>query len=263
MTEPLRHDPPADRTRADPLRDQPVPDWPLSDLLRAAEAHWNDATRLGLLLRDLAVRPEPAARDLHARVARRLRELPPEPRARVVRRDPAATRRPAPLPLEPPTPEMATILRLLELERASNAAAREEAASLRRHLAQMRAASEDGDGTLRRQLDAAREEARTARAETLRIAERLAFVSSAPGRSRPDPAARPTPVSGHQSGPDPAYAELGLSPDLPDDLIPVFERALLRHHHPDRAAPEGRGAATQRFQLVTMAFQRIRKLRGL
>jgi hypothetical protein len=63
--------------------------------------------------------------------------------------------------------------------------------------------------------------------------------------------------------PDAAYAELGLSPDLPDDLVPVYERALLRHHHPDRVEPSSREAATRRFQSVTIAFQRIRRLRGL
>lgn len=249
----------------DTLRDHPSPDWPLPDLRRAAEAHWDDAARLRLLLRDLATRAEPGARDLHARVAGRLLELPADqpPRARVVRRDPATARRPAPPPPEPPTPEMTAILRLLELERASNASARQEAAQLRRHLQDLRAARPD-DGLLRRQLEAARAEAKAAREEALRLSERLAFATSGPGRPRPEPApARPEPGPSRRPSADPAYAELGLSPDLPDDLVPVFERALLRHHHPDRAAPESREAATIRFQSVTLAFQRIRKLRGL
>jgi hypothetical protein len=264
MTEPLYHDSSDSRGLAEAQPDQALPDWPLLDLLRAAEAHWGDAARLGLLLGDLAARPEPEARELYGRLARRLRELPLEPRARVVRHDPAAIRRTVPPPIEPPTPEMAAILRLLELERTSNAIARQEAASLRRHLAQMRAVRGDEENSaLRRQLYAAREDARAARAEALRLAERLAFATSAPGHARQDAARQPPSTPERAPSPDPAYAELGLSPDLPDDLVSVYERALLRHHHPDRAAPEEREIATKTFQKVTIAFQRIRTLRGL
>jgi hypothetical protein len=243
-----------------PLREPLSPLWPLPELEGAARAHWDDAGRLGLLLRDLALRPEPEARALHARVAQRLRELPADPpaRPRVVRRDPGALRAPPPPP-SAPTPEMAAVLRLLELERASGATARQEAAALRGQLAQARALRGDteAEARLQRELAAAREEARAAREEARHLAQRLAFASTsprAPARPAPPPRAPAT---------DPAYAELGLAPDLPDDLLQVFERALLRHHHPDRAAPEAREAATARFQSVTLAFQRIRRLRGL
>ncbi len=233
-----------------PLRDA-SPDWPLPDLERAALAHWDDPGRLGLLLRDLARRSEPEARDLQARVARRLRELP-APRPRVVRRNPDALRAAPPPPPQPPTPEMAAVLRLLELERASGACARQEAAELRHQLAQARAlrGGAEADDRLRRELDAARAEAQAAREEASRLAQRLAFAGS------PGPRPAPAPC-------DPAYAELGLAPDLPDDLIVVFEKALLRHHHPDRAPPHAREDATRRFQSVCVAFARIRKLRGL
>jgi hypothetical protein len=232
-----------------PLRDA-FPDWPLPDLERAARAHWDDPGRLRLLLRDLVARPEPAARALQARVEDRLHELPPMAQPRVVRRDPAALRA-APPPPQAPTPEMAAILRLLELERASGETARQEAAELRRNLALARDLRTDRDSRLREELQAAREEARAAREEARRLAQRLAT------------AARPAPAPPARPACDPAYAELGLAPDLPDDLIVVFERALLRHHHPDRAPPDAREAATRRFQSVCVAFQRIRKLRNL
>lgn len=248
-----------DHASQDPRR----PDWPLADLKDAAEAHWDDAARLRLLLRDLEGRADPGARDLSARVAARLRDVAP----RVIRRDPAAFTRvkAAPLPKEP-TPEMAALLRQLQFERASGEQARQEAATLRQRLSESRAPSPDE--TLKRDLEAARAEARAAREEAKKLAERLAFVRTPAGRARPedtpprsDPT-RPEP-SRARPAPDPIYAELGLSPDMPDELIPVLERALLRHHHPDRAAPEAREAATARFQSVTIAFQRIRKLRGL
>lgn len=242
------------------------PDWPLPDLEAAARAHWDDAPRLRLLLLDLGDRPEAGA--LRDRVAARLRDLPPRPVTspvpRTIRRDPAALgRRGPPPPPADPTPEMAALLRLLELERAQGRAAREEAAELRRHLEALRARRQEDDA-LRRERDALREEARSAREEAARLAHRLAFASASPRRppDSPGPAPRAAPVS-RAPQPDPAYAELGLSPDLPDDLLAVFERALLRHHHPDRAPPEARDAATARFQSVTKAFQRLRKLRGL
>lgn len=225
--------------------DASSPDWPIPDLVAAAEAHWDDAGRLALLERDLARRVEPEARALLARVAARLRELP---RARVIRRDPSALRRPAP-PAQP-TPEMAAVLRLLALERASGESARREAALLRQRLEASRAPEAEAAAALRAELQSAREEARAAREEAARLALRLATPA-------PRATARPAPP------PDPAYAELGLAPDLPDDLVPVLERALLRHHHPDRAPPEGRDAATRRFQSVARAFETIRRLRGL
>ena len=248
-----------DQTTQDPRR----PDWPLPDLRDAAEAHWDDAPRLRLLLRDLEHRTDRGARELLGRVTARLRDFAPEPaRPRVIRRDPAAFARvkAAPLPQEP-TPEMAALLRQLQVERASSEQARQEAATLRQRLSEARAA--DLDDALRRDLAAARAEARAARQEAARLAERLAFASSPASRLRPEPAAPPPRPEPHRPRADPAYAELGLSPDMPDELIPVLERALLRHHHPDRAAPEAREAATQRFQSVTLAFARIRKLRGL
>lgn len=257
-----------------PGRDPRYPDWPVPELRRAAESHWDDAARLRLIAQALGRRTDPGARDLEGRVAARLRDLDAAaPRPRVIRRDPAflARAKAAPLPREP-TPEMATLLRQLELERASGESARKEAAMLRQRLLEQRTRRLEAEAApgRDRELQAARAEARAAREEAARLAERLAFVSSAgrrgadPAQARPQPgSAPPRPDAAQAARPNPAYAELGLSPDLPDDIIPVLERALLRHHHPDRATPEAREAATRRFQSVQRAFDTIRRLRGL
>jgi hypothetical protein len=150
---------------------------------------------------------------------------------------------------------MATLLRELQAARASGDDARKEAAALRQRLA---VPPDDETVTLRRELEAARRDAQAAREEARRLAERLAFATASPAR-RAEPPPRPAPAPRA----DPAYLELGLSPDLPDELLPVLERAYLRHHHPDRAPPDQREAATVRFQAVTLAFGRIRRLRGM
>lgn len=55
-----------------------------------------------------------------------------------------------------------------------------------------------------------------------------------------------------------AYAVLGVAPDAPQEQLKAAHRELVRRHHPDRAAPAERDAATERMREVNVAYGLVR-----
>lgn len=55
-----------------------------------------------------------------------------------------------------------------------------------------------------------------------------------------------------------AYAVLGVAPDATQEQLKAAHRELVRRHHPDRAPPAERDAATERMREVNVAYGLVR-----
>lgn len=60
---------------------------------------------------------------------------------------------------------------------------------------------------------------------------------------------------------DQTYRSVGLLATAHDVVVHAARRALLAHHHPDRAAPEDEGRMMAQFAAASAAFDRIAELR--
>jgi hypothetical protein len=186
----------------------------------------------------------------------------PAPRARTIRRDPGARpAAPPPPPPADPTPEMAALLRLLELERAQAAPParrRPSCAATSNPCARgARRTTRCGASAMRSRGGPVRPRGGRPPRPPPRLRQRRG--PQAAGLPQPAPRAASPPRAPQPDPPTPSWA---CPPTSPTTSSPSSSARCCATTTPT-APPRAREAATQRFQSVTRAFQRIRKLRGL